>query len=244
MIGLVLAALVATADTNNHFAVCATLPSTSDTTTRTVYGIVSDPFTGLSLPAGFSGVTAEAVRAKLAIPERLPPLVFDARGQPTIVTTAAFSLMPSGAVQNVAVMSSSSVSVIDSLLMTAIQGAARDSSYPPLPPRAGSGIRLALELTPDSVAGAVPMFTLRVPVWRDFSPAEMAKVSPRRGPSDTLVVILIVDVKGAAMLATAHVERSPGTAIARGYLDSLSARRFTPGHIQKCAVRSLLRLAR
>lgn len=248
MIGLLLSVVVMAADTI-HFAVCPTLPPTSDTTTRTIYGLVSDPFTGLPLPAGFSGIVTEAVRAKMQIPRDLPIAVLDERGQPTVVATAAFSVMANGTTRNVAVMSSSSSMRIDSLLTDAIDAASRDSSYPPLPPRAGNGIRLALELSPDSAAGAVPMFTIHVPTWHDFSRAAMpqSKLHPRvstpmRGESDTLIVDLIVDQKGAPLLGTVHVMRSPGTLLTRTYLDWLKTDQFVPGHIQKCAVRSLVHL--
>src|SRR5579863_4692363 len=114
MIAFVLSAAMLAADTN-HFAVCPTLPRTADTTSQTVYGLVSDPFTRLALPAGFAGVLAEAVRAKMTIPASLPIVVFDAGGRPTIATTAAFSLMSSGDVQHVAEMASSSSPTIDSM---------------------------------------------------------------------------------------------------------------------------------
>lgn len=247
MIGLLLGVIAMAADTN-HFTVCPALPPTADTTTRTIYGLVSDPFTGLQLPAGFSGVVSETVRAKMKTPSNLP-IVLEESGQPTVVMAAAFSVMTNGTTRNVAVMSSSSSMVIDSLLVGAIEAASRDSSYPPVPPRAGNGIRVAMDVSPDSVAGAVPLFTIHVPMWREFAPADMLKnplpaylSTPMRGQSDTLEVNFVVDAKGKPLMGTIHVLRSPGTAIARSYLDWLSTSRFTPGHIQQCAVPSIVRL--
>jgi hypothetical protein len=250
MIALLFAAVVIMADTNK-FAVCPLLPSTSDTAAKTIYGKVSDPFTGLTMPQGFTGVIVEAVRTKMTVPANLPIAAFDLHGWPTVVMTAAFSLMPSGAVENVTMMSSSSSMTVDSLLEGAIWAAARDSSYPPLPPRATHGIRLAFEVSPDSTAGAVPLFTVRVPHWWDYAPPQMQKNPLRgelrkptavRGELDTLEVNFVVDEKGTPLLGTAHVTRSPGTDFARSYLDWLKTGHFVPGHINKCAVRSLVRL--
>src|SRR5579862_3726679 len=112
---LLLGAVMLAADTN-HFVVCPTLPLTTDTASQTVYGRVSDPFTRLELPAGFSGIVAEAVRSTMTIPASLPIVVFDPTGRPTIAATAAFSLMPTGAVQNIVPMVSSSSLAIDSML--------------------------------------------------------------------------------------------------------------------------------
>lgn len=247
MFTFALAAAMLAADTN-HFVVCPTLPPTPDTTSRTIYGRVSDPFTRLVLPAGFSGVTAEAVRAKMTIPASLPIVVFAPGGGPTIATTAAFSLMTSGSAEHLAVMASSSSPTIDSMLIAGIAGAAKDSSFPPLPPHAGNGIRLAFTLSPDSAEGAVPMFSARLPEWRAFVPprALVNKTHPRtmntpiRGESDTLEISIIVDERGVPLLGSVHVLRSPARAIAITYLDWFRESRFVPGHIQQCAVRSLL----
>jgi hypothetical protein len=240
MIALLLAAAAMAADTN-HFLVCPTLPPASDTTSRTIYGLVTDPFTRSPLPSGFTGVIAEAVRAKMTVPPNLPTLIFDPRGWPTVFATVAFSVMPDGTAQNVAVMSSSSSATIDSLLTTAIEAASREASYPPLPPGAGAGIRLAVQLSPDSVAGAAPMFTMRVPTWRDFAAATLSKKS---GRSDTVAVDFVVNERGTPLLNTVHLVRAPGSAIAHDYLDSLKTAHFVPGHIQKCAVRSLVNVRR
>jgi TonB C terminal len=249
MIALFVGAAMLVADTN-HFSACPTLPPTRDSTTRTLYAVVSDPFTGLAMPMGFTGLVAEAVRTKLVLPPNMPPVVFDPHGWPTIVTTTAFSLTPNGTVRNVAMMSSSSSLAIDSLVIRAIEAAARDSSYPPLPPRAGNGIRLAIAVSPDSMAGAVPLLTLRLPVWNDFATATMLKNptrahgpnTPLRGETDTLVVNFVVDDKGVPLMGTVNVARSPGTAFTRSYLDWLKVGRFTPAHIQRCAVRGLVHL--
>ncbi len=227
---LVVAAMLA-ADTN-HFAVCPTLPLSTDSTSQTVYGRVSDPFTQLSMPAGFTGVVAEAVRAKMTIPASLPIVVFDPTGRPTIATTAAFSLMPSGAVQNIVPMVSSSSPAIDSLLIAGIDRAATDSSFPPLPPHAGNGIRLAFALSPDSTADAVPMFSIRVPRWRDYVPARLD------GRPDTVAATVVIDEKGVPLLGTIQATR----ALTPSQLDWFRNARFVPGHIQRCAVRSLVQL--
>lgn len=241
MIALLLSAAMLAADTN-HFVVCPTLPRASDTTSETVYGAVSDPFTRFALPPGFAGIVAEAVRAKMKIPKDLPMVVFDARGRPTVVTTAAFSLMSSGAVQNVAEIASSSSPAIDSMLIVSIDSAAKDSTFPPLPAGAGNGIRLAFTLSSDSVAGAVPMFSLRFPEWHGFA-APRAPESKTRGrnDADTLEVALVIDERGVPLLGTIHVERAPER-LALGYLDWFRTSRFVPGHIQQCAVRSLIQL--
>lgn len=63
-----------------------------------------------------------------------------------------------------------------------------------------------------------------------------------RGESDTLEVSVIVDETGVPLLGTAHVGRAPERAIAIRFLDWFCASRFVPGHIQHCAVRSLVRL--
>jgi hypothetical protein len=249
MIALVLAAATLAADTN-HFVVCPTLPPTSDTASQTIYGRVSDPFTRLDLPAGFSGVVAEAVRAKMPIPATLPSVVFDGRGRPTVVTTAAFSLAATGVARNIAVMASSSSTTIDSMLIKGIDGAAKDSSYPPLPPRAGNGVRLAFTMSTDSAAGAVPMFSIRLPSWRSFAPARspVNKTHGRaintavRGELDTLVVSIIIDEKGVPLLGTADIERAPERRFAMTYLDWFRESRFVPGHIQQCAVRSRIQV--
>jgi len=249
MIALLLSAAMLAADTN-HFVICPTLPATSDTVSETVYGAVSDPFTRLALPPGFAGVVAEAVRAKMTIPENLPIVVFDPRGRPTIATTAAFSVMSNGTAQNVAEMTSSSSLAIDSMLIAGILSAAKDSSFPPLPPHGGNGIRLAFAMSTDSAAGAVPMFSVRLPRWRDFAPAthpenktHMRPLSTAvRGESDTLEVALVIDEKGVPLLGTVSIVRSPGSVLALRYLEWFRESRFAPGHIQRCAVRSLIQL--
>jgi hypothetical protein len=248
MLSLLVGAAMLAADTN-HFVVCPVLPPTPDTTSQTVYGRVTDPFTHLALPAGFSGVVAEAVRAQMTIPKSLPIVVFDAAGRPTIATTAAFSLMASGGAQHVAAMASSSSLAIDSMLITGIERAAKDSSFPPLPPGATNGIRLAFTVSTDSESGAVPMFSIRLPVWRAFVPAHSPENkthlrplnTPVRGESDTLEVSVIVNEKGVPLLGTVNVMRAPERAIAIRYLDWFRESHFVPGHIQQCAVRSLIR---
>jgi hypothetical protein len=247
MIAILLSAAMLAADTN-HFVVCPTLPPTPDTIAETIYGHVSDPFTRLALPAGFAGLVAETVREKMTIPATLPIVVFAAQGGPTIATTAAFSVMTSGAAQTIAVMASSSSPAIDSMLTSGIRRAASDSSFPPLPPHAGNGIRLAFALSADSVPGAVPMFSMRLPQWRAFVPARRPEnkthmrpvTTAVRGESDTLEVAIIVDEKGVPLLGTASVVRSPGSTLALRYLDWFRESRFVPGHIQQCAVRSLI----
>jgi hypothetical protein len=241
MIALLLSAAMLAADTN-HFVVCPFLPPTSDTISETVYGAVSDPFTRLALPAGFAGIVAEAVRAKMKIPANLPIVVFDPRGRPTIATTAAFSVMPNGTAQNVAEMASSSSLAIDSMLIVGILSAAKDSSFPPLPPRAGNGLRLAFVLSPDSGLGAEPMFSLRLPQWHSLAAARAPDGKTRNTSSpDTLAVTLVVDEHGVPLLSTIHIVRAPQR-VALGYLDWFRSSRFVPGHIQQCAVRSLIRL--
>jgi hypothetical protein len=231
MIAFLLSAAMLAADTN-HFVVCPTLPATSDTVSETVYGTVSDPFTRLALPAGFSGVMAEAVRATMKIPANMPIVVFDPRGRPTIVTTAAFSLMPNGTARNVAEMSSSSSTAIDSMLIAGIAQAAKDSSFPPLPPRAGNGIRLAFTLSTDSTEGAAPMFSIRLPQWRDFAPARLS------GRPDTVAATVIIDEKGVPLLGTISAARVLSLDQLQWFRDA----RFVPGHVQRCAVRSLVHL--
>lgn len=233
MIALLLSAAMLAADTS-HFVVCPTLPATADTTSETVYGRVSDPFTQSTLPAGLGGVLAEAVRAKMAIPAQMPIVVFDAQGRPTIATTAAFSLMANGGAQNVVAMASSSSLAIDSLLIAGVIGAAKDSSFPPLPPGTGNGIRLAFALSTDSAAGAVPMFSIRVPQWHDFAVARL------QGKPDTVEAAVIVDEKGVPLLGTI---RSAHT-VPLSSLEWFRTARFVPGHIQQCAVRSLVRVRR
>src|SRR5579862_3625000 len=214
MLSLLVGAVMLAADTN-HFVVCPKLPPTSDTATQTIYGRVSDPFTRLPLPAGFAGVIAEAVRAKMTIPASLPIVVFAPAGRPTIATTAAFSLTATGDAQHIGEMASSSSLAIDSMLILGLERAAKDSSFPPLPPHAGNGIRLAFTLSADSETGAIPMFSIRVPEWRSFVPADSPKNKTHarpintavRGESDTLEVSVIVDEKGVPLLGTAHVVR-------------------------------------
>jgi hypothetical protein len=247
MIALLLSAAMLAADTN-HFVICPFLPPTSDTISETVYGAVSDPFTRLALPAGFAGIVAEAVRAKMQVPANLPIVVFDPRGRPTIATTAALSVMPNGTAQNVAEMSSSSSLAIDSMLIGGILGAAKDSSFPPLPPHAGNGIRLAFALSTDSALGAVPMFSVRLPEWRAFAtashPENTTHMRPLatavRGKSDTLEVAIVIDEKGVPLLGTASIVRSPGSVLALRYLEWFRQSHFVPGHIQQCAVRSVV----
>jgi hypothetical protein len=229
MLSLLVGAAMLAADTN-HFVVCSTLPLTTDTASQTVYGRVSDPFTRLDLPAGFSGIVAEAVRAKMTIPASMPVVVFDPKGHPTIAAAAAFSLMPSGQAQNIVPMVSSSLLAIDSMLIIGIDRAAKDSSFPPLPPRAGNGIRLAFALSTDSTAGAVPMFAIRLPTWRDFVPARL------NGRPDTVEARVIVDEKGVPLLGTIQSSRT----LAQRDIDWFRAARYVPGHIQRCAVRSLV----
>jgi hypothetical protein len=249
MLTTLVAAAMLAADTN-HFVVCPTLPQTTDTTSQTIYGRVSDPFTRLALPPGFSGIVAEAVRAKMTIPATLPANVFAAGGQPTIATTAAFSLMPNGDAQHVVAMASSSSLAIDSMLIIGIERAAKDSSFPPLPPHAGNGIRLALTLSTDSGADAIPMFSTHLPAWRGFVPARAlpnntrprSMNTPVRGESDTLTVSIIVDEKGVPLLGTAHILHAPSRAITLAYLEWFRESRFVPAHIQQCAVRSLIEL--
>lgn len=241
MIALLLSAAMVAADTN-HFVVCPFLPPTSDTISETVYGAVSDPFTRLALPAGFSGIVAEAVRAKMKIPVNLPPVIFDPQGRPTIVTTAAFSLMSNGTAQNVAEMASSSSTLIDSMLIAGIDSTAKDSSFPPLPPHAGNGIRLAFSLSPDSASGAVPMFWLQLPQWHALAAARAPDSKTRNTSSpDTLEVTLVIDEHGVPLLGTIHIVRAPQR-VALSYLDWFRTSRFVPGHIQRCAVRSLIHL--
>jgi hypothetical protein len=241
MIALLLSAAMLAADTN-HFVICPVLPPTSDTISETVYGTVSDPFTRLALPAGFAGIVAEAVRAKMKIPANLPIVVFDPLGRPTIATTAAFSVMPNGTAQNVAEMASSSSLAIDSMLIAGILSAANDSSFPPLPPHAGNGIRLAFALSPDSVFSAEPMFSLRLPRWHSLAAARAPDSKTRDTSSrDTLDVTLVIDEHGVPLLGTIHIVRAPPH-VALGYLDWFRSSRFVPGHIQQCAVRSLIRL--
>src|ERR1700722_11706278 len=202
MIALLLSAAMVAADTN-HFVVCPVLPPTSDTISETVYGAVSDPFTRLALPAGFAGIVAEAVRAKMTIPANLPIVVFDPRGRPTIATTAAFSVMPNGTAQNVAAMASSSSLAIDWMLIGGILGAANDSSFPPLPPPAGNGIRLAFVLSPDSGLDAEPMFSLRLPQWHSLAAARAPDSKTRNTSSpDTVEVTLVIDEHGVPLLGT------------------------------------------
>ena len=241
MIALLLSAAMLAADTN-HFVVCPVLPPTSDTISETVYGTVSDPFTRLALPPGFAGIVAEAVRTKMKIPANLPIVVFDPLGRPTIATTAAFSVMPNGMAQNVAEMASSSSLPIDSLLITGILSAANDSSFPPLPPRAGNGIRLAFALSPDSTVNAEPMFSLRLPQWHSFATARApdSKTHSASG-ADTLEVTLVIDDHGVPLLGTIHVVRAPQR-MPLSYLDWFRTSRFVPGHIQQCAVRTLIHL--
>jgi hypothetical protein len=249
MIALLIGAAMLAADTS-HFVNCDSLPRTRDSTAATVYGIVSDPFTKLSLPLGFVAVVADVVRTHLRVSADLPMVVFDRRGWPTVVTTAAFSLMPGGDVRNVAVMASSTSMVLDSMLIRGLEAAARDSSYPPLPPGAGSGIRLALRLSTDSTAGAVPMLSVRLPLWPGFVPAQPLpnRNHPQpiqtalRGESDTLELAFIVGQSGAPLLGTANLLRSPQRAIALDYLDWLGTSRYVPAHIGRCAVRSLVHL--
>jgi hypothetical protein len=235
MIALVLSAAMLAADTN-HFVVCPTLPPTSDTTSLTVYGRVSDPFTKLSLPAGFAGLVVETVRAKMTIPASLPIVVFDSRGRPTVVTTAAFSLMGTGTAQNVVAMASSSSPTIDSLLTVAIVSAGKDSSFPPLPPGAGNGIRLAFAMSPDSAAGAVPLFSIRLPVWRDYAPPGLR----RRDVPDTVRLSFVVDERGTPLLGTAHLASAPERGVPINYLESIRKIQLVPAHIGRCAVRGVV----
>lgn len=231
MLTLLVGAAMLAADTN-HFVVCPTLPLSTDSTSETVYGRVSDPFTRLAMPSGFTGVVAEAVRATMTIPASLPIVVFDPTGRPTIATTAAFSLMASGAVQHIVPMVSSSSPAIDSLLIAGIARAAKDSSFPPLPPQAGNGIRLAFGLSTDSTDGAVPMFSIRVPRWREYVPARLT------GRPDTVTATVIIDEQGVPLLGTIQATRP----LAPNQLDWFRDARFVPGHIQRCAVRSRVQL--
>jgi hypothetical protein len=235
MIALVLSAAMLAADTS-HFVVCPTLPPTSDTTSLTVYGRVSDPFTKLSLPSGFTGIVAEAVRAKMTIPASLPIVVFDSRGRPTVVITAAFSLLASGAAQNVLAMASSSSPTIDSLLIAGIVNAGKDSSFPPLPAGAGNGIRLAFFMSPDSAAGAVPMFSIRVPVWHDYA---MPGVRDR-DVTDTLRLSFVVDEQGTPLLGTVRMASAPERGAPINYLEPLRRIQLVPAHIGRCAVRGFV----
>ena len=235
MIAFVLSAAMLAADTN-HFVVCPSLPPTSDTTTLTVYGRVSDPFTKLSLPAGFAGLVVETVRTKMATPASLPIVVFDSHGRPTVVTTAAFSLMATGETRNVVAMASSSSPTIDSLLIAGIVSAGRDSSFPPLPEGAGNGIRLAFVMSPDSAAGAVPMFSIRVPVWRDYAvPGVRA-----RDVADSVRLSFVVDEHGTALLGTVHMASAPERGVPISYLESLRTIQPVPAHIGRCAVRGFV----
>jgi hypothetical protein len=249
MIALLLGAAMLAADTS-RLVLCDSLPHTSDSTGATVYGVVSDPFTKLPLPLGFVGVVADAVRSHMKVPANLPIVVFDRRGWPTVIMTSAFSLMPGGDVRNVAVMASSSSIELDSMLIHGVQAAAQDSSYPPLPPRAESGIRLALQLSTDSTAGALPMFTLRLPRWTAFIPPQPLpnRTHPQpiqtaiRGESDTLELAFIVDRRGVPLLGTANIVRSPQRALTLTYLDWLRTSRFVPAHIGRCGVRSVVHI--
>ena len=128
------------------------------------------------------------------------------------------------------------------MLLAGIIGAAKDSSFPPLPPRAGNGIRLAFNMSTDSEAGAVPMFTIRLPTWRGFAPARSpVNNTASRGQSDTLEVAVVVDEKGVPLLGTVNVVRAPPRrTFALTYLDWFRESRFVPGHIQQCAFRSLI----
>ena len=244
MIALFLAAVMQVADTN-HFVICPTLPPTSDSATRTLYAHVGDPFTQVALPAGFTGLVAEAVQAKMTVPADLPLVVFDGHG-PTVATTAAFSLMRSGEVKNIAVMASSSSPTIDSLLTVGIERAAKDTSYPPLPPGAGSGIRLAMTLSTDSVAGDVPMFSLRLPIWRAFVLPHVARKEPplsaaqERAQTDTTQLTFIVDEHGMPLLGTMLVTSAPIRGVPLGYLTAFRNNQLVPAHIGSCAVRALL----
>jgi hypothetical protein len=235
MMGLLLAAAMLAADTN-HFVVCPTLPPTSDTTRLTVYGRVSDPFTKVSLPAGFAGLVVETVREKMTIPATMPIVVFDSHGRPTIVITAAFSLMANGTAQNVLAMASSSSLAIDSLLIAGIVSAGKDSSFPPLPPGAGNGIRLAFVMSPDSAAGAVPVFSIRVPVWHDYAVPGLRA----RDVADTVRLSFVVDEHGTPLLGTVHMASALERGVPINYLESLRRIQLVPAHIGRCAVRGLV----